>query len=60
MPKATSAGIAAGAMTRQTMPYSLMPSIRAASIRSSGTPRKNWRIRKMPNTEMVKGSTSEA
>ena len=60
MPNAVSAGIAVGSITRQTMPNSEMPSIRAASIRSSGTVMKNWRIRKMPNTEIVNGSTSDA
>ena len=45
MPNAVSAGIAVGSITRQTMPNSEMPSMRAASIRSSGTVLKNCRIR---------------
>lgn len=36
-----------GSITRQTIASSDMPSIRAASIRSSGTVIKNWRIRKI-------------
>ncbi len=60
MPKATSAGMAAGSMMRQTIANSDSPSSRAACMRSSGTVRKNWRIRKMPNTEMIEGSTSAA
>ena len=36
-------------MIRQKMPHSLQPSIRAASLSSSGMVRKNWRMRKMLN-----------
>ena len=43
------------AMMRQTIASSLRPSIRAAWIRSSGSCLKNWRIRKMPNTEIAEG-----
>ena len=52
--------MAVGSITFQTMANSLMPSMRAASIRSSGTVMKNCRIRKMPKTEIVHGMTSAA
>ena len=54
------AGMAVGSITFQTIENSLIPSIRAALIRSSGTVLKNWRIKNIPNTEMVHGITREA
>ena len=47
-------------MTFQMIEYSLIPSMRAASIRSSGTVMKNWRIKKMPKTEIVQGMIKAA
>ena len=55
IPNAVMAGIAVGTITRQMSEYSPNPSSLAASMRSSGTDMKNWRNRKMPNTEMMKG-----
>ena len=52
--------MAVGNMTRQTIAYSDMPSMRAASIRSSGTVMKNCRIKKIPKTEIVHGTMSAA
>jgi len=52
--------MAVGSITRQTISNSPMPSSRAAWIRSSGTVRKNCRIRKMPNADTLKGRMSAA
>ena len=47
--------MATGSITFQTIEYSPIPSILAASISSSGTVIKNCRIRKIPNTDIVHG-----
>ena len=44
-----SAGIESGRTIRKSTPSREQPSIRAASSSSTGSVRKNWRRRKMPN-----------
>ncbi len=48
MPSAASGAVASGSTTRRNTRHSDAPSIRAASMSSSGMPDMNWRIMKMP------------
>ena len=48
IPKAVIAGIELGITTRMKIDSSFNPSIRAASNKSSGKVRRNWRIMKIP------------
>ena len=45
-------------MMVRKMRNSLAPSMRAASSRSSGMPRANWRTRKMPKMLAIAGTTA--
>src|SRR6185437_730992 len=49
IPRVASAGSESGSTIRKSTPRRVQPSIRAASSRSTGSVRKNWRKRKMPN-----------
>ena len=49
MASVASAGIESGSTIRKSTPNREHPSIRAASSSSTGSVRKNWRSRKMPN-----------
>src|SRR5450755_2128856 len=51
------AGRASGKITRQKMPNSLQPSMRAASDNSPGMVRKNWRNKKMLNAPTKNAGT---
>ena len=55
-----STGVSTGTTMVRKMRHSLAPSMRAASSRSSGMPRANWRTRKMPNTLAIIGTTAPA
>ena len=58
MASVATTGRSTGTMMVVKMRSSLAPSMRAASIRSSGMPRANWRTRKMPNTLAIVGTTA--
>src|SRR6516164_5443338 len=53
---ADSAGVTSGSATCQKILNSPNPSTRAASINSSGTPRKNWRIKNTPKPVIIPGN----
>lgn len=58
MVKVTSTGLSIGSTIWKKMRISLAPSMRAASISSSGMLRAYWRTRKMPNTVASAGTTT--
>jgi len=60
MPRVASGGPHSGMTTRAKMRSSPAPSMRAASMSSSGMPSMNWRMRNTPSGVVMNGRISAA